>query len=687
MHAGDWLRRGRAERTSAGYAAGAASAANAAGSTRDGGGEAGVGFGAAMDFGESLLVSGDGWSLAVAESGVLGRPPATAFEVFLTIAADPRPSASKSWANAVKARAQAEKSAPRKLRALLSALASAAPAVAPRASLGADGAGGAGSADGADARPILVSRENTIVAVNTVAAAAHVLGEAAVPNLGAALCRLLEEPWTVDSTSIRDACAGALAAIGTEQAFEELKAAVPRAQTKVQREVLLLCLGRMPWSAKDAKAAGASMAELVVPTHGLNVAGKRELTTHHRNFELTLHEDGSVGSRSLDDAQVVENQAAERVLRAELRAISATYRKEVARIEALLATEHSWSPETWRKLYLDHPITRAVASRLVWRLAVALEKDGGGAAGTGGARRRGGRGARVAVGRTIDVVPAWEPAGLLRIVNAQRAGAEAAIPWPDGVSSVQLWHPREAAPEDLAAWRAALRDVAFDQPFQQIKRDFVASESDPEKTEFDRFAGEVTDAAAWEAALAEIPWTMATKSGGKTSDREDLIHREFPAEKVTATAMFTRLSSFARPPQTASPQPSPTQPSRPHTSPTQPSLPQPSPTQSSPLQPFPPQASQAGPSLTQPSPVPPPVDAAPDRIRLGAAWIHRTDDKSLTPLPLSTLPARLCSEVERDLHVLMNPPTDAVATALVQAIHSVHARDAATGGPSDAVPS
>src|SRR6185503_9825794 len=77
-------------------------------------------------------------------------------------------------------------------------------------------------------------------------------------------------------------------------------------------------------------------------------------------------------------------EAAERVLRGELRAIRATYRKEAARIEALLATEHTWTPDAWQKLYLDHPITRAVASRLIWRLVLEAGGSSGNEAGQHG---------------------------------------------------------------------------------------------------------------------------------------------------------------------------------------------------------------------------------------------------------------------------------------------------------------
>jgi hypothetical protein len=162
--------------------------------------------------------------------------------------------------------------------------------------------------------------------------------------------------------------------------------------------------------------------------------------------------------------------------------------------------------------------------------------------------------------------------------------------------------------------------LRFRQPFEQIERFFTGGERDPEKTEFDHFTGAVAEAAAWELALSKIPWAVTTKANGKLSDREDLIHREFPEEKVTATAMFTRLNTpAAAPPRT------------------------------------PPRS----------TPAPSPADVLPDRIRLGAAWIHRTDDKSLTPLPLAALPAKLCSEVERDLCMLTATPSDTVPLNVV----------------------
>ncbi|MBR7836004.1 DUF4132 domain-containing protein, partial [Actinospica durhamensis] len=528
-----------------------------------------------------LLVYGDGWSRAVLESGALRRNRGAGLAGLLTLSAGTRPTMDKGWGAAVNLLGSAEKSTAPVLRALLRAL-----ATAPPSALHPDGA--------SDTRPILVSRENTVAAVNTLWAASHVLGPEAVPDLGEALGRLLEEPWIAESTGIRDAGAGALAAIATEEAFEQLKAVVPKAQTKTQRELLLLAISRMPWA---ARAAGT--AEVAVATHGLDVSGKRSLTTHHRSYTLALNVNGAVTSSRLDDDTVVTDEAAERVLRTEIRAINATYRKELARIEALLATECTWSPAQWRQLYLGHPITRAVASRLVWRLE--LES-----------------------GETLDAIPAWQPAGLLRELPHIAGGPSGpGTPIPENVRSVQLWHPREAAPEELAVWRGILRRLSirdhFDQPFQQIERAFTSAAREPEQTELRQWAGAVADAESWQATLAELRWSRVTKSGGKAADREDLIHREFPQDKVTATALVTRISAAASPGGKSGANPG---------------------------------------SNTSANP------AARTQIRFGTAWIHRTDDKALTPLPWSALHPRLCSEVERDLSLLMSPPSDAAAMLL-----------------------
>jgi hypothetical protein len=506
-----------------------------------------------------ILEYGDGWSRAVAESVPFEQDRGLPLRRLLALSGGARPTHERNWTAAIDLLAGTDRATTPALRGLLGALATARPH--------------AGPADDADGRPVLVGRENTAAAVNTVWAAAHLLGKSAVPDLGAALRRLLEEPWSADSTRLRNACAGALADIAGEEAIDELRAALAYAQSKGQRELLLLCMGRA--SGESAKTS-SRLAELAVATHGLDVSGRREITAHHRDYLLTLHQDGSVTGTAVD-AQAVDNEAADRVLRGELRAIKATYRKEVERIEALLATDRTWTFEQWQRLYLENPITRAVASRLVWRL-------------------------QTAAGATTDVIPAWarehgrdragdRQGGAVRAVDALPGAA----PWPHGVVHVTLWHPREATHASLAEWRSALRLLPFRQPFQQIERQFTEIQRDPDKTELEEQAGAVVDAAGWEAALARLPWSVHRRAGGKTADSGDFLHRDFPDEKITATAMFTKLRA------------------------------------------------QTG---------------EPEAIRLGTAWIHRTDDKGMTPLPLEALPPRISSEAQRDLTVLMAGQAD-----------------------------
>jgi hypothetical protein len=442
-----------------------------------------------------------------------------------------------------------------------------------------------------------VGRDNTAAAVNTVWAAAHIQGAKAIPDLGSTLRRLLEEPWSADSTRLRNACAAALASLATldgEQATEELHAAVPYAKSKEQRELLFLCIGRA--SGENAKTS-SRRAELAVANHGLGADGTREITAHHRDYVLTLHQDGTVTATSPDGADAVENEAADRVLRGELRAIRATYHKEVERIEALLATERTWTFEQWQRLYLDSPITRAVATRLVWRMETAA-------------------------GTTTDVIPALDHQnGATRAVDALPGAA----PWPDGIVRVTLWHPREATHGSLAEWRSALRLLPFHQPFQQIERDFTVAQRDPDKTELEQQAGAVVDVASWEAALARLPWSVHRRAGGKTADSRDFIHRDFPDEMVTATAMFTRIR--AREGQAGAAGAAGVNRAASATGATG-------------------QSGEAG------------VPGAAEAIRLGTAWIHRTDDRSMTPLPLEAIPPRISSEAQRDLAVLMAGQSD-----------------------------
>ncbi|HEX4788553.1 MAG TPA: hypothetical protein VH372_08840, partial [Actinospica sp.] len=176
-----------------------------------------------------LLAPGDGWSAAAAELGLDDPEQINALLQVLEPHLGARPAQHPAWRRQVRALGRREhREACAALRALFEALGEAVPRAATSAA--------------ADGRPLLVGRENTVAAVNLVWAAVELLGERAIPTLGLILDRSLTEPWTLDSGRVRNACAGALAGLDTDESASVLISAAASAPTKGQKEQLLLCL-------------------------------------------------------------------------------------------------------------------------------------------------------------------------------------------------------------------------------------------------------------------------------------------------------------------------------------------------------------------------------------------------------------------------------------------------------------
>lgn len=304
-----------------------------------------------------LPEAGDGWSLAVS---IAWHDPGQARTLRKVLEPDlrgSRPGGRPGWIEAVRALGRREnREAHAALLALFDALAEAVPHAAAQ-----------GASDG---RPLLVGARNTTTAVNTLWGAAELLGPECVPRLRRILDRALSEPWTLESGRVRDACIAALADIGTQEALEALLEASRRAPTKSLREQILLVLEH---TEGGERMLPSRQAELHVTDHGLSGGGRRAITVHRHVFELILGPDGRVRVVDRDEA-ATPDAAAARVVAAEARSLRAAYGRELTRIEALLATGRSWPYEEWRRVYLDNPITRAVAARLVWR----MEHPGGG---------------------------------------------------------------------------------------------------------------------------------------------------------------------------------------------------------------------------------------------------------------------------------------------------------------------
>lgn len=291
--------------------------------------------------------------------------------------------------------------------------------------------------------PLLVCAQNETAAVNLLRLAASG-GDPVLPLavIGAVLARLVAEPWLAASPRVCSTAIGALVRIGGPDAAKELDLA-----RKATRDPLLGA--RLEHAAGLARQHGADRpsrrAERKVPRHGLDHSGVLDVSVRHHFFRIVLRPGGEVAASTLDDVGAPPDEAIEHLAAGQIRSIRTAYEHEVVRLEDLLCAGTRWSFADWRELYLEHPVTRAVALGLVWRL-------------------------RLGRGETAEAVPG--PGGGLRAVDGWLA-VPGEAPVPAGVHAVELWHPATASGASLDGWRRLLLRLPGGQPFPQITREFT----------------------------------------------------------------------------------------------------------------------------------------------------------------------------------------------------------------------
>lgn len=438
-----------------------------------------------------ILLPDDGWYRAVeAELAVEDAAELRPLYAVLRTDRGARPYQDSDWRRQVhELKLKQRRRATQLMARMLDALAEAVPLTLP---------GGA-----ADGRPLVVGQANTVRAVNLVWAAVELDLERRSPVIGRILLRAVSEPWIMQSVRVRNACANALVEIGSPQAVDVLAEVARQAQAKALREQLLLCVAR---AARRSEQPPSRLAELHVAHHGLDERGRNVMTVRQNHFELRLLPNGRVTSVDLDAAG--RDKAARRVAVHEARAIRHTYQREVARIEALLATDRDWDPTDWARIYLDNPITRAVASRLIWRQTY---EDG----------------------RSVDRIPGWDRVGVVAYTSDGGLCDAADRPAEDAPYRISLWHPREAEPAMLATWREALGRYAIKQPFEQVERDFTRVAPESDATELDQNAAARVLAWRFAATARHLDWHSRRTRTGPHSDAVRLVYRDFPDDRVS----------------------------------------------------------------------------------------------------------------------------------------------------------
>ena len=261
--------------------------------------------------------------------------------------------------------------------------------------------------------------------------------------------------------------------------------------------------------ALDTAAGQAGMPlleieEISVPAYGLQEVGVRRAQLGEFGVELVVKGTSTTelrwikpdGKRQKSVPKAVKEHYAEDLK--EIKAAATDLRKMLPaqrdRIENLYLEQKSWTYQTWRQRYLDHPVVGTLARRLIWKFTND-ERTGAGVFYDG----------RI-VGRDGHV-----------------------LDWLDDSTSVALWHPMLEEPGEVLAWRDWLAELEIRQPFKQAHRE-VYLLTDAERTTrtySNRFAAHVIKQHQFNALCAARGWKNKLRL--MVDDEYPPAARELPA--------------------------------------------------------------------------------------------------------------------------------------------------------------
>jgi hypothetical protein len=306
------------------------------------------------------------------------------------------------------------------------------------------------------------------------------------------------------SLMVANACINVLGEIATPEAVQ----ALGRIKLKVRDERLTKQIAKaMDEAAKRAGVTVADLQEISVPTFDLEEVGAqavpigeltatlRVITTSDVTVDLTGADSKLVKSLPAAVKADPVASAAFKRLKDTAKAIAQALPVHRQRIESLYLTNRSWPLAVWRERYLDHPLIGTLARRLIWNVA-----------GPDGAARS----------------MIWHDGAL---VDAQ-GGRVTDLP-DDHI--VTLWHPLEAPPEEVAAWRAFLMRHKVVQPFKQAHRELYPLTDAERATETysNRFAGHILRQHQ-SVALARLRGWRATLRINADAPNDEPTHLRIP---------------------------------------------------------------------------------------------------------------------------------------------------------------
>jgi hypothetical protein len=296
------------------------------------------------------------------------------------------------------------------------------------------------------------------------------------------LLRQLVETGLAKSYKLANACIYVLGEIGDRDSLVLLSSL--RANVK-DKSVLKQVDKALAAAAERSGMPASELRETLVPDFELDAEGEKTVSIGDASAVVMVEDarhvtvswrDGGGKSLRSPPQEIRESHAGDiRALKGHVKEIRDALATERTRIENLFAEERRWAFRVWRERYLVHPLMAPFGRGLIWTFALgdrevtALASDGHG------------------------------------LVSVDGNPVEA----PDD-AEVRLWHPIDADPEDVPAWRRFLGEHRISQPFKQAYREvyLVAPAERETRTYSNRFAAHVVRYPQAYALMKSRGWSV-----------------------------------------------------------------------------------------------------------------------------------------------------------------------------------
>jgi hypothetical protein len=318
------------------------------------------------------------------------------------------------------------------------------------------------------------------------------------------LCFSKVPEYGANSVKLGNAAIMALEILGSVPAVAELS----RLKTRVRYPTALRRLDQaLQVLATKAGVTADDLEEMALPTFELSREGERRvdlkggaaLLRITGSADVTIEWEQRGGKRSAAVPKALKDADPDGVkaARAIAKEIAGILAGQGARLESCYLAERHWPLSVWRQRYLEHPLMRGLAMRLIWRFEQR--------------------------GKANDGLPRAN--GIEDVT-----GKPLAI---DDDATVRLWHPLFDPPQRVLAWRERLASLGITQPFKQAHRElYVVTDAErATNTYSNRFAAHILRQHQFKALANQRRWRYSIMGAW---DSHNTPTRALPWHNMTA---------------------------------------------------------------------------------------------------------------------------------------------------------